>query len=438
MPAANPPYRGRLAPTPTGRLHLGHAATFLTAAERAAQGTLVLRMEDLDLPRCLPEYADGILEDLAWVGLSWDEGPDFGGPFGPYRQSERRENYLAAWKKLRDGGFIYPCRRSRKDVATAAAAPHEEEPIFPLPWRANPAIAQTHSTPEGWNWRFRVPDHEDIAFQDGLQGEIHRLSLRDFGDFLVWNRENIPAYELAVVTDDIAMAVTEVVRGEDLLTATARQILLYRALQASPPKFYHVPLIMDVHGRRLAKREKSLGLHTLREQGWSPEQVRDEVYRLRTQNPPTRILSNPSHDCHKISLNREPRLRAFSSVELLLVIAVLALMAWWLIPQFSGIVKSEDGEKPVEEIANSAKDQSNARNIVSMWTAVTALGSNLPETKDDCIQILLVGTNVVFAGKSSHYQISGLSDEDLASAKTFIGFEAGSPPRLVFHPEGNQ
>lgn len=283
MSAAQSSYRGRLAPTPTGHLHLGHAATFLTAAKRAAGGTLVLRMEDLDLNRCLPEYSEAVREDLAWLGLSWDEGLDLGGSFGPYRQSERRGNYLQAWNHLRDGGFIYPCRRSRKDVATATTAPHEEEPIFPLAWRAKPEVAQTHATPEGWNWRFRVPDHEEIIFHDTCLGEIRRTSLHDFGDFVVWNRENIPAYELAVVVDDIAMDMTEVVRGADLLTSTARQILLYRALQATAPSFFHCPLLTDGDGRRLAKREKSLSLRTLRAQGWTPERVREEVERLRSR-----------------------------------------------------------------------------------------------------------------------------------------------------------
>lgn len=282
MSFASPSYRGRLAPTPTGHLHLGHAATFLAAAERASGGTLILRMEDLDINRCLPEYSEAVLEDLAWLGLLWDEGPDVGGLFGPYDQAKRRKNYLTAWGLLRDGGFIYPCRRSRKDVATAAVAPHEEEPIFPLAWRAKPEVAQTHATPEGWNWRFRVPDHEEIIFQDASLGAIRRTCLRDFGDFLVWNRENVPAYELAVVVDDIAMGITEVVRGKDLLTSTARQILLYRALQATAPSFFHCPLLTDADGRRLAKREKSLSLRTLRAQGWTPERVREEVERLRS------------------------------------------------------------------------------------------------------------------------------------------------------------
>lgn len=272
-------YRGRIAPTPTGPLHLGHAATFLTAAERAVGGTLILRLEDLDPPRCRPEYSAAVLSDLIWLGISWQEGPETGGSRGPYQQSLRRTHYLSAWKHLRDGGFIYPCRRSRRDVSTATQAPHEEEPIFPVAWRTPHEAALDHPLPEGWNWRFRVPDHEKINFLDGRWGKVSRQTLKDFGDFVIWNRDDIPAYELAVVVDDISMGITEVVRGADLLTSTARQLLLYRALQSSPPAFYHCPLIRDNQGRRLAKRDQALSLRTLREQGWTPEQVRAEVRR---------------------------------------------------------------------------------------------------------------------------------------------------------------
>lgn len=274
-------YRGRLAPTPTGHLHLGHAATFLTAADRAAGGTLIFRLEDLDPRRCRPEYADAALSDLAWLGLRWQEGPDVGGDCGPYHQRDRREHYLAAWRQLRDGGFLYPCRRSRRDVAAATQAPHEEEPIFPIAWRTDPATARSHPTPEGWNWRFRVPDGECVTFEDGCVGAVTLRALRDFGDFLVWNREDLPAYELAVVVDDLAMDITEVVRGADLLTSTARQILLSRALHARPPAFYHAPLLRDAQGRRLAKRDRALSLHTLRDQGWTPARVRDAVRQMR-------------------------------------------------------------------------------------------------------------------------------------------------------------
>jgi len=260
-------YRGRIAPTPTGYLHLGHAATFWKAHERSRQfeGVTILRIEDLDLQRCRPSYAEAAIADLKWLGVQWQEGPIY--------QSQRRELYLNAWRKLRRAGYIYPCVRSRRDVAEAAVAPHEEGPIFPIEWRAPTEEGMQCSEPRGTNWRFRVPDGESIVFHDGNHGFITRTASRDFGDFLVWNRDDIPAYELAVVVDDVAMGVTEVVRGADLLTSTIRQILIYRALDAQPPAFFHCPLLLDKDERRLAKRNAALSLRALRAQGYSPEEV---------------------------------------------------------------------------------------------------------------------------------------------------------------------
>jgi glutamyl/glutaminyl-tRNA synthetase len=260
-------YRGRIAPTPSGHLHLGHAATLWKAYERAVQarGVAILRIEDLDPNRCKSGYADAAIEDLRWLGIEWQEGP--------FYQSRRRESYLNAWRRLRDGGFIYPCVHSRRDVAQAAIAPHEEDPVFPVEWRAPVEEGRRFEDPKGRNWRFRVPDREVIGFRDGNCGDVSRTALRDFGDFLIWNRENIPAYELAVVVDDLAMGVTEIVRGEDLLTSTARQILLYRALDAAAPSFFHCPLVLDKDGRRLAKRDASLSLRALRGRGCSAEWV---------------------------------------------------------------------------------------------------------------------------------------------------------------------
>lgn len=268
-------YRGRIAPTPTGYLHLGHAATFWRAFERArdAGGALLWRTEDLDPLRCKKEFADAAMEDLRWLGIDWQEGPDVGGPFGPYEQSSRRGHFLDAWRRLKDAGLIYPCSRSRKDVAAVAHAPHEEEPIFPVEWRVPAERAKSWSEPKGINWRFRVPDYEAIEFQDVAFGRVVRTSLKDFGDFLIWNRDDIPAYELAVVVDDIAMEITEVVRGKDLHTSTARQLLVYRALEAKPPAFYHCPLVRNMQGHRLAKRDAALSLRALREAGCPPEEV---------------------------------------------------------------------------------------------------------------------------------------------------------------------
>lgn len=276
-------YRGRLAPTPTGRLHLGHARTFWLAQQRArAAGPgakLIMRMEDLDAARCKPEFAVGALEDLRWLGLSWDEGPDVGGPHAPYEQGKRWEVYLDVWRKLRDGGFIYPCTRSRADVQRATQAPHAEEedaePLYPIEWRPPLGTGRDISTPEAANanWRFRVPDGEEIKFTDAFLRPQAFTAGKDFGDFLVWRRDDVPAYELAVVADDHAMEITEVVRGADLLRSTARQILIYRALGWKPPAWYHAPLMLDENGKRLAKRNDALSLATLRANGTDPKKL---------------------------------------------------------------------------------------------------------------------------------------------------------------------
>jgi glutamyl-tRNA synthetase len=287
------PYRGRLAPTPSGSLHLGHARTFWIAQERALArgGDLILRTEDLDPDRCRPQHADEMLEDLRWFGLKWQEGPDVGGPFGPYVQSQRRHLYAAQWRKLVELEAIYPSFHSRRDIAGALTAPHDDagpgsepeesgESIFPAalrPQSVRDAIAgiATSDAPVT-NWRFRVPDGEVITFVDGRRGVVERTAGADFGDFLVWRKDGYPSYELAVVCDDHAMRITEVVRGEDLLTSTARQLLLYRVLGWEAPQFYHCRLLRDVKGRRLAKRTDAVSLQKLRLQGYSAESLRAE------------------------------------------------------------------------------------------------------------------------------------------------------------------
>jgi glutamyl-tRNA synthetase len=270
-------YRGRLAPSPTGYLHLGHAHTFGIAGDRAraAGGTLILRNEDLDRDRCRPEFVAAMYEDLRWLGLEWSEGPDVGGPFAPYDQSERLPYYRELLVQLYEGGWIYPCRCSRQDVMRALSAPHagEEEPVYPGTCR--PAVGVRPAFVEGGvSWRFRVPPGEEISFTDGRLGWQQQVAGRDFGDFLVWRKDDFPSYQLAVVADDAAMQITEVVRGEDLLTSTARQLLLYRALGFEPPAFYHCPLLTDERGVRLAKRHDALSIRTLRAQGVAPEKVR--------------------------------------------------------------------------------------------------------------------------------------------------------------------
>ncbi|MEP6662287.1 MAG: tRNA glutamyl-Q(34) synthetase GluQRS [Verrucomicrobiota bacterium] len=282
-------YRGRIAPSPTGLLHLGHARTFWTAQQRTREnhGQLILRNEDLDFARCKPEFVVAMFEDLRWFGFQRSEGPDVGGRFAPYSQSERTDFYRAAFEKLRERGLIYPCFCSRKDIQRAATAPHAEddEPIYPGTCRGNaePGTGNAESQNtfsafpvpgSAFNWRFRIPDGEIVSFLDGNFGEQKFVAGKDFGDFIVWRHDGIPAYQLAVTVDDAAMEISEVVRGTDLLVSTARQTLLYRALKLSVPKFFHCPLMTDEKGIRLAKRHDVLSLRTLREKGIQPEDLR--------------------------------------------------------------------------------------------------------------------------------------------------------------------
>ncbi len=289
-------YRGRLAPSPTGLLHVGHARTFWAAYTRARDtgGTLILRMDDLDAERCKPEFADAAIEDLRWLGIRWQEGPDKtsldksagGGPCGPYAQSKRYNLYNIAFRKLVRRGYLYPCRCSRKEVAAAASAPHEgqaqydDEPIYPGTCRhlaaetaQLPGPTASRYGPETANWRFRVNDGVAIDFHDQHLGPQRFVAGRDFGDFLVWRRDNTPSYQLACAVDDAAMGITEVVRGADLLKSTARQILLLRALGAPAPNWYHCDLVADHNGQRLAKRHDALALRTLRLRGLTPMNI---------------------------------------------------------------------------------------------------------------------------------------------------------------------
>ena len=276
---------------------------------RAAHGKLIFRNEDLDYQRCKPEFVRAMYEDLRWLGLDWDEGPDIGGPFAPYLQSERRSFYLDAWRKLRDSGLIYPCTCSRKDLERALSAPHEplhgatlhgaaldggalheslqelgpandvpvganDEVPYPGTCREKIGTAKDYDSPAGVSWRLKVPEGEIISFKDGYFGRQEFVAGRDFADFLLWRRDDIPAYQLAVVVDDAAMQITEVVRGADLLKSTARQLLLIRALGYPVPVYFHCPLLRDEKNVRLAKRHDALSLRKLREQGVKAEELR--------------------------------------------------------------------------------------------------------------------------------------------------------------------
>ena len=265
-------YRGRLAPSPTGYLHLGHARTFWIARQRAAGGELILRNDDLDRARCRPEFVAAMYEDLRWFGFRWSEGPEFGGPHPPYDQSARMPQYIEAFERLRAGGFIYPCTCSRQDVQRALTAPHagDEEPLYPGTCRG----ASPDRERRGVNWRFRVRDGEAIDFHDGHFGPQRATSGVDFGDFLVWRKDDFPSYQLACAADDAAMRISEVVRGADLITSTFRQLLLYRALGCNAPAFFHCPLVTDERGIRLAKRDDARSLRTLRGEGRTPEEIR--------------------------------------------------------------------------------------------------------------------------------------------------------------------
>lgn len=217
-----------------------------------------------------------MIEDLQWLGIHWSEGPDCGGQHAPYTQSARRDFYLDAWRRLRDAGAIYPCTCSRKDLAQSASAPNEndsdDEPIYPGHCRGR-TDAAAFAEPAGVNWRFRVPDGEAISFTDLNLGAQRYVAGDDFGDFLVWRRDDVPAYQLAVVVDDEAMKITEVVRGADLAKSTARQLLLTRALAYPTPDYFHCELLRDAFGVRLAKRHDALSIRHLRERGMSAAQV---------------------------------------------------------------------------------------------------------------------------------------------------------------------
>lgn len=272
--------RGRLAPSPTGALHLGNARSFLIAwlSVRSRRGSLVLRMEDLDHPKNKAGAAAAALEDLRWLGFDWDEGPDVGGAFGPYTQTERKALYAEALERLKRAGLVYPCVCSRRDVEFGQSAPHTEDGLFyagTCRGRFPDYEAARRTLPDGRlpAWRFRVEAGERVGFEDGFFGRYDQDVSALSGDFVLAREAGGAGYMLAVVVDDSAMGMTEVVRGDDLLPATPRQLLLYRALGLAPPAFIHVPLVVSEDGRRLAKRHGDTRISSLREKGVSPEAV---------------------------------------------------------------------------------------------------------------------------------------------------------------------
>jgi len=284
IPQPTPP-RGRFAPSPTGEVHLGNASSALLAwlSVRSRGGSLVMRMEDLDRARSRPELAESVLSDLRWLGLDWDEGPDLGGPHEPYAQSARQARYLEAFERLRSDERLYPCFCSRKEIAAAASAPQKpgEERAYAGTCRALESGEARAWIESGARhaWRFRVDGGPRPRFEDLLHG-AWQGGAWPCGDFVVHRSDGVTAYQLAVVVDDAEMGIDEVVRGDDLLPSTLRQIVLYEALGLTPPVYGHVPLLLDTEGVRLSKRQKGITLRELRESGFDASAIAGRLAQL--------------------------------------------------------------------------------------------------------------------------------------------------------------
>ena len=256
---------GRFAPSPSGRMHLGNIFSALLAwlSIRSRGGRMLLRMEDLDPDRCRPEYIETLKRDLDWLGLDWDEEQP--------RQSGQTEAYRAQFERLRALALVYPCYCSRAELH-AASAPHASDgtAIYAGTCRYL-TQAQRMTMTRKPAWRVTVPDVR-ISVHDGLQGVYSENLAHDCGDFIVRRSDGVYAYQLAVVTDDAAGGVTEIVRGRDLLSSTPRQVWLQQTLEFQTPVYFHVPLLTAPDGRRLSKRERDLDLGVLREK-MKPEQL---------------------------------------------------------------------------------------------------------------------------------------------------------------------
>jgi glutamyl-tRNA synthetase len=261
--------RARFAPSPTGEMHLGNARTALLAwlQARVNGGQFVLRLEDLDTGRIRAGAADQILRDLAWLGLDWDEGWDIGGQFAPYVQSERLDLYARHATQLE----TYPCSCSRKDILNAASAPHDVEVRYPGICRQAPMHPERPLA-----LRLHVPNTETV-FTDGVCGTVRENVQATAGDFVIRRNDGVWAYQFACVVDDLEMHISHVLRGADLLASTARQLVLYSALKRPAPRFFHVPLLTDFGGQRLAKRNQALSVRAIRESGIRSEQVMLEL-----------------------------------------------------------------------------------------------------------------------------------------------------------------
>ena len=265
------PVIGRLAPSPTGRLHLGHARSFLAAwwSARHAGGSVVLRIEDLDESRSRPEYVQGILEDLAWLGLDWDGAPIL--------QTDLQAQHEAALARLVAAGRAYPCVCTRRDIERAASAPHlgETGPVYPGTCRGRFSDAQAAWRASGREpaWRLNTQGIGVLRWSDELLGPQVSDLEAESGDFVIWTKAGRAAYQLGVVVDDAAAGVNQVVRGEDLVLSTFQQLALMRELDITPPRWWHLALVGDPDGRRLAKRSGAHSLSALREQGVDPFEI---------------------------------------------------------------------------------------------------------------------------------------------------------------------
>ena len=272
--------KGRFAPSPSGRMHLGNLFSFLLAwlSARHEGGSLVLRIEDLDPVRCLPSHAWQLIEDLEWLGLDWDEGGDT----ASYWQSSRSHLYAAAFAALEAKGLTYPCFCSRIQRLNEAPHVHQVSPSCPCAGLTPEEVA-AHRLEKTPSHRLRVP-HKTISFTDGLQGSYSQDLATECGDFPIRRSDGAWAYQLAVVVDDAAMGVTQVVRGRDLLSSTPRQLWLYEALGLPAPEFYHVPLLLAPDGRRLAKRDADLDMGALRRR-YSPAELLGLLAQMAGQRP---------------------------------------------------------------------------------------------------------------------------------------------------------
>jgi len=273
---------GRLAPSPTGGLHVGHARTFLIAwlAARHAAGKVILRIEDLDATRVRADAVDLMSVDLAWLGLDWDEGPDLGGPSRPYVQSQRCSIYNEILEILKASESVYPCTCTRADIERAASAPHAEDegPTYPGTCAHRTAADGDSLGGRPFAWRFRVP-RGNVSWDDLMRGPMAVDPSRVGGDFIVARNGVGAGYQLAVVADDALMGVNQVIRGDDLIPSTPRQILLFKRLGMRIPRYGHVPLVLGPDGRRLAKRDGSIKLAALRESGVDPKRLIGELAR---------------------------------------------------------------------------------------------------------------------------------------------------------------